>query len=388
MLLYRNAIGFFMLAVKVTLIASVSEGVQHTACAAGVVETTWTNPVSTAPLTTPGSSEFIVISKGEKAGPYHAFPDAARLNNGDIVAAFYSGYTHVSLPKPGWEKGGRLCMVRSSDEGRTWTDATIIFDDGRDNRDPHIAQLKDGTMICTFFSLVPVPGKPYSSINRQTSGTEIIMSHDGGKTWDKNPRAIAPGWFVSAPVRQLRDGTCLQGIYRTDDATGEHQGAVIRSTDNGKTWSEPHIIGLGQNLPIDAETDVIELEDGRIFAALRSNKKNLHYAYSADKGKTWEPAVDSGFRGQAPHLNRLSTGEILMVLRLPNTCIYISRDDTKTWSEPYLVDNVFGAYASTVELKDGSVLVVYYTEGRDSKVRARRFKLVNGAPVYLPVTEW
>ncbi len=34
-----------------------------------------------------------------------------------------------------------------------------------------------------------------------------------------------------------------------------------------------------------------------------------------------------------------------------------------------------GAYASTVELKDGSVLVVYYEEGEGSGVRARRFKV-------------
>jgi hypothetical protein len=178
------------------------------------------------------------------------------------------------------------------------------------------------------------------------------------------------------------------GIYRTDDVTGEHQGAVIRSTDNGKTWSDPHIIGLGQNLPIDAETDVIELLDGRIFAALRSNDKNLYYAYSPDHGNTWEPAVDIGFRGHAPHLNRLSSGEIIMTHRLPSTSMHISRDETKSWEGPYLIDNVFGAYASTVELKDGSVLVVYYTEGKNSKIRARRFTLKNGDLEYLPVTDW
>jgi len=349
-------------------------------------ETSWRNPVSTGTLSTSGSQEFSVISKGGEAGPYQAFPDAARLSNGEIVTVFYSGYGHVSLPKPGWEKGGRICMVRSSDEGKSWTEPQIIFDDMKDNRDPHIAQLKDGTLICSFFSLMPQPGEDHNSSKRQTSGTEIIISHDNGKTWDTTARAIAPDWYVSAPVRQLKDGTCMLGVYHTDKNTKEHLGGVIISKDNGKTWSDVKEIGKGQNLPIDAETDVIELTDGRIFAALRSSDKTLHYAYSNDKGETWEPAIDSGFRGHAPHLNRLTTGEIIMTHRLPDTSFHVSRDETKTWEGPYLVDKVFGAYAATVELKDGSILIVYYTEGKDSHIRARRFKLTHEGPEYLSVT--
>ncbi len=352
---------------------------------AAAAETNWKNPVSTETLTTTGSTEFIVLSRGGDAAHYSAFPDATRIATGEIVSTFYNGYGHVSLPKPDFPNGGRICMVRSSDEGRTWTEPRIIFDDERDNRDPHIAQIKDGTMFCTFFSLMPQPGESHTTNKRMTSGTEIIASHDNGKTWDTTPRVIAPGWYVSAPVRQLKDGTCLLGIYHTDPETKEHLGAVVTSKDNGKSWSEPKLIGKGQDLPIDAETDVIELEDARIFAALRSSNKTLHYAYSNDKGETWQPAVDSGFRGHAPHLTRLSTGDIIMTHRLPDTSMHISRDDTKTWEGPYLIDNVFGAYPATVELKDGSVLVIYYTEGKDSHVRAKRFKLTPDGPEFLPV---
>jgi hypothetical protein len=43
-----------------------------------------------------------------------------RLKNGDIVAVFYAGYGHVSLPHPpDWPNGGRICLVRSTDEGKT-----------------------------------------------------------------------------------------------------------------------------------------------------------------------------------------------------------------------------------------------------------------------------
>jgi hypothetical protein len=54
----------------------------------------------------------------------------------------------------------------------------------------------------------------------------------------------------------------------------------------------------------------------------------------------------------------------------------VSRDEGKSWQGPCQIDTTPGAYASTVELKDGSVLVVYYEEGEGSAVRARRFRLL------------
>lgn len=328
-------------------------------------------------LKTTGSQDHLVISHGGEAAAYQAFPDAARLQNGHIAAVFYDGYGHVSLPKPGWENGGRICMVESSDEGSTWTQPRIIFDDGRDNRDPHIAQISDGTMFCTFFSLAPKPGGE----GRVSSGTEVIASHDGGRTWDKTPRLLAPNWYVSAPIRELSSGTLILGLYRSYQ--GQQYGGVILSQDKGKTWSEPVPIGKGQPVPLAAETDVIELKDGRLFAALRSSLENMRCAYSPDGGQTWSPVQDMGFRGHAPHLQRLSTGEILMMHRLPDTALHVSRDETKTWQGPYLVDNVRGAYPATVELQDGSVLVIYYTEGKGSEVRAKRFNLTPDGPVFV-----
>jgi hypothetical protein len=138
---------------------------------------------------------------------------------------------------------------------------------------------------------------------------------------------------------------------------------------------------------LDAETDIIELKDGRLFAALRHSKENMHFSTSPDAGKSWSPAADIGFKGHCPHLARLSTGEILLSTRIPQTELRISRDETKTWQGPFEIDHVFGAYPATVELKDKSVLIVYYTEGKDSHIRARRFKLTDAGIEFLPPLE-
>ena len=328
-------------------------------------------------------TDFQVLSRGGDSGPYQAFPDICRLKNGDLYCVFYAGYGHVSLPDAGrgWPKGGRICAVRSRDEGRTWTAPVTIFDDALDNRDPHIASLRDGSLLCSFFSLKPgTDGRPYEGV-----GSQVIRSLDGGNTWDSAAQTVAPpGWYCSAPVRQLPDRSCVLGLYYFG-GVGKEFGGVIRSADTGRTWSAPIPIGEGQDLPLDAETDVIRLKDGVLLAALRSSKVNLHFATSHDQGRSWGPACDSGFKGHAPHFTRLKTGEILLTHRLPQTTLHVSRDDARTWEGPIEIDSVIGAYPSTVELKDGSVLIVYYTEGERSHVRARRFRLTARGTEFLPV---
>lgn len=71
----------------------------------------------------------------------------------------------------------------------------------------------------------------------------------------------------------------------------------------------------------------------------------------------------------------MTSGEIVLTHRVPATSMHVSRDEAKTWLGPYLVDSVGGAYPATVELNDGSLLVVYYEEGSGSTVRVRRFAL-------------
>jgi sialidase-1 len=334
--------------------------------------------VSSPAITSPTVPPLAISHGSPDAGTYQAFPDMCRRKNGDIVAVFYAGYGHVSLPKPPeWPKGGRLCLVRSKDEGKTWSAPKTIYDDGEDNRDPHITELPDGRLALTFFSL-----KPNDSLPRKFEGTgvRIAYSRDGGETWDSTAQTLtdpADNWYCSAPVRVLPSGTWMLGVYRADPPVPAH-GGVLRSTDQGKTWSTPIPIGRYSDVPLDAETDVIGLKNGTIYAALRCTKadEGMRYATSTDDGKSWSPVEDAGFHGEAPYLYRMKSGAILLgVRRRPDTVLYVSRDETKTWKGPYQIDNVLGAYPAIVELKDGSALVVYYTEGKASEVRVRRFRI-------------
>ncbi len=352
------------------------------------------------PTTAEAKAAPVVISKGMFALAYQAFPDVCRLKSGDLLAVFYAGYGHGSLPSEDYPKGGRICMVRSMDDGRTWSSPEVLFDDADDNRDPHVAQLDDGTVVCSFFShglrAGKEPLKSSAAFNwkewaerGEGRGTQVVFSHDEGHTWDKTATSVSKEWYASAPVRQMPDGTCVLGVYQEGtEKKGDFTvawGGVTRSKDRGKTWETPVAIGKEAGLPLDAETDVIRLKDGSLFAALRSSKVNMHYATSSDGGATWSAVKDIGFKGHSPHLYRLSTGEIVMAHRLPQTALHVSRDEGKTWQGPVLVDDVIGAYPSCVELNDHSVLIVYYSEGGGSEIRAKRFRVTKDGVEFLPV---
>lgn len=259
--------------------------------------------------------------------------------------------------------------MRSADEGRTWTEPRVMFDGADDDRDPHVTQLRDGTLVCSFFPYRKGgDGKPeYEAC--------VIESRDGGWTWDPMPRVLARSWACSAPVRELPDGTRLLGVYHEEGQTA--YGGVLRSTDAGRTWSDPIPIGRGSGVRLDAETDLVQLRDGSLYAALRGDRTNMHFAISLDTGLTWSGVTNIGFQGHCPHFTRLASGEILLTHRLPHTALHISGDEGKSWRGPFQIDDTTGAYPSTVELRDGSVLVVYYEEGEGSGIRARRFSLTN-----------
>jgi pimeloyl-ACP methyl ester carboxylesterase len=323
------------------------------------------------------ATSFVYVCRDAGAGGYQAFPDVCRLPDGRLMAAFYAGYGHLAAPNAQWPKGGRISYCISSDEGHTWSRAETLFDGFEDNRDPSLVQLKSGRVLCNYFDLRYETKPVQRWIGK---GTWIVASDDGGKTWS-TPQHICDDYYCSSPIRVLSTGRLIMPLYREDAKSAA--GAVTISDDDGKTWSKPIDIDNGGHR-LDAETDIIELRDGTLYAAERGNV--MCYSISKDQGKTWSVSKPIGFPGHCPYLLRSQGNVVVLAYRditTASTCLRYSRDECKTWSEAVVVDKLIGAYPSLVNLKDGSVLIIYYEEGPNSSIRAKRFRIDNAGVTWL-----
>ena len=321
----------------------------------------------------PATAEFVnppptfgYVCEDAGAGAYEAFPDVCRLQDGRLMCVFYAGYGHVALPNERLPRGGRISCCLSSDEGQTWSAAETLYDGPDDDRDPSIVQLKNGRMICNFFSL----RKGATEGSYSGLGTSIISSDDKGKTWSE-PQQISKTHYCSSPIRELSSGRLILGLYT--EGGKKSQGSAVFSDDGGNTW-QPEVLIDNAGVQLDAETDIIELKDHTLFAAQRPQ---MAMALSKDMGSTWSVSQSMGFAGHCPYFLRTKDDVIVLAYRLPNTSLRFSRDECQTWSDNVVIDDVIGAYPSMVNLNDGSVLVVYYEEGASSSIRSKRFRITS-----------
>ncbi|APZ97033.1 sialidase family protein [Fuerstiella marisgermanici] len=320
------------------------------------------------------SYSFVCEDAG--AGGYEAFPDICRLSDGRLMCVFYAGYGHIALPNEQLPKGGRISYCLSDDEGQTWSNAATLYDGPDDDRDPSIMQTKSGRLICNFFSLRKgLPGEKYTGL-----GSWIITSDDMGTTWSE-PQQISESQYCSSPIRQLTGGRLILGLYT--GAKSDSHGAVVFSDDDGDTW-QPEVLINNAGVRLDAETDLIELRDGTLYAAQRPQ---MAYSTSKDRGATWTVSKPMGFPGHCPYFLRTNDDVIVLAFRIPNTSLRFSRDECQSWSDNIVVDGVIGAYPSMVNLKDGSVLIVYYEEGSGSSIRSKRFRITDSGLEWIPPSQ-
>jgi hypothetical protein len=218
------------------------------------------------------------------------------------------------------------------------------------------------------------------------------VSSDGGKTWG-DARKICDGYFCSSPIRELTDGKWLMPLYaETLTGNGSAFGAMGASCDGGATWRKPVDID-NAGIRLDAETDVIELAGGRLWAIQRSSGSPACFSVSDNRGDTWTRSQPLSFVAHSPYLLRVKPDNMVVLgyrgyhtikgSSAGFTALRCSRDECKTWGDAIVVDDVVGAYPSMVQLQDGSVLIVYYDEGCPSSIRAKRFRITPAGITWL-----
>lgn len=302
------------------------------------------------------------------------FPVACRLQDGRIALVLRGGAPHIGIK-------GRLDMVFSSDEGKTWSKPVVVADDKFDDRNPAFGQAKDGTLVVGFWlaNNYREDGRWDESLNQ--SSTWVTRSIDGGQTWSKPTEIdvtdLAGYGSPYGKIITMPDGAMLMPIYGSggrDETTGKTRPGdfsyLYRSTDNGQTWSPYSTIGATRF----NETGIVRLDTGEMLAAMRTvaPDQDVWLSRSKDDGKTWSEPVKVTTRVVHPaDLVQLPDGRVLLVSgdrRKPFGVIGIvgSADKFDFANAFKLVDTAINTdcgYPSSIVLKDGKVMTAYYATG-------------------------
>jgi len=283
---------------------------------------------------------------------YHGWPTLTRRENGELLVVCSGGRESHVCPF------GRVELMRSNDDGATWSFPRVLLDGPIDDRDAGIVETANGSLLATTFtSLAYVPLLPKAknkvawqaahnriseSQRKAELGTWMIRSTDGGVTWSAryDCRVNSP----HGPI-QLSDGRLL---YAGKELwSDENRIGVCFSKDDGQTWSPLTAVPTrdGDDEKQYHELHAVEAADGRIIVHVRNHNSNdageTLQSESADGGETWTKPQSIGVWGLPSFLLRLNDGRLLMSYghrhQPYGNQARISSDHGRSWSEPLTI---------------------------------------------------
>lgn len=318
----------------------------------GIASAPATSAVLTdAPTFVPGDVAAQVTTENN----YSAFPAATTLADGSTLVAYRSGSGHASAD-------GRVRLRRSVD-GDAWTDwrEVPVPSTGRaygpSGMDAETAA-QGGRVylgVASYVSTGPSSGtdfRPY-----------LATSDDGGATWSTPtllPQPV-PGWSYLAGVLVTSTGDVIVGEYvRALDAPNRWSAHYFRSTNRGATWASMGVLSGTRDF---GEPQMVELADGRILTALRSDAAGGYYDYihtAIYDGTTWStPKVAVIHATGSPNLARLPSGHVVLSYRG-----YNGQDEALADSRParlaFFQPDGSGVYRANVDVLAGDARLSLY----------------------------
>jgi Neuraminidase (sialidase) len=214
-------------------------------------------------------------------------------------------------PQPYKDEPADILLVRSTDEGATWSQpVNITAGTGKHELGPGIGiQLQSGRLVVSGYDAA-------------------IFSDDHGKTWKHG--GVASGEPNETQVVELVDGTLMF------NRRGRPSRVILTSPDKGETWSK---WAFDDNLP-DADCQGSFIRYTRKDQG--SNKNRLLFA---------NPVSDMIGAGMAQSDPR---GRF-------NVTVHVSYDEGKTWPVARVIHKGPGAYSSMTVFPDGSIGILYET---------------------------
>lgn len=212
----------------------------------------------------------------------YRIPAIVTAPNGDLIAAIDERVPNCGDLK--FSKEINIVIRRSTDNGKTWgaIERVVDFPYGQSASDPSMIVDRETNEIFMFYNFMDLDKE------LDVYYLHVTKSSDNGKTWsepeDITAQIAKPEWhkdfkfITSGRGIQTRDGRLLHCMVNLE--SGMH---VFGSDDHGKTW-----FFIDSPLKPADESKIVELADGTLMVNARVNGAGMRYIHiSKDNGKTW-----------------------------------------------------------------------------------------------------
>jgi len=189
-----------------------------------------------------------------------------------------------------WSKDINIVVRRSSDTGNTWSEIETVVDYpyGQSASDPSMIVDQVTGEIFLFFNFMDLDNE------KDVYYLKVVRSRDNGRSWsspiDITSQITKPEWnndfkfITSGRGIQTSTGKLLHTLVNL-----ENHLHLFESDDHGKTWSLIDTPIIPAN-----ESKVVELADGSWMINSRIEGGGLRFVHtSSDQGKSWISRPDS-----------------------------------------------------------------------------------------------
>lgn len=344
---------------------------------------------------------YKIRDAGDDGVPAYRIPGLTATNKGTLIAV-YDIRRHGMGDLPGNIDVG---MSRSTDGGQSWEPMQVIMDMGppEDQNgigDPSVLvdRLNNTIWVAALWSHGNNGwnGSKPGLTPQETGQFMLVKSIDDGKTWSepinitsqiKDPKwhllLQGPGCGIT-----LRDGTLVFPAQFKDEKNVPYS-TMIYSTDRGETWT----IGTGAKSDT-TEAQIVELNDGALMLNMRDNRGGFRSVYTTtDLGRTWQVHPTSRTALPEPvcmasfiRFSSVMEGDARNILLFSNPAttrgrthliIKASLDEGMTWPEKYhqLVHEPGSAGYSCLTKVDDDTVGFLYEGGNTALLVFEKFRI-------------